>query len=258
MMCNIYCISTWTSVFYSGGVHLTSSVSIDSQSTKNPPLNGQLSINSAAVKTNGKEKEIIAKQEIKQVKEEVKGQVKREDASTAKVQETPPKTLSQNTQVNIRSVASTHVNLKVLTQTIPANAQPKQDNHLTNGKSQTITQVAKQEASNQQKMQNGEATAQGGKKESTVKKSDMPHANGQSVTGNATVIVPQAKTVAQPGRHRGTQVNSKEPMKDSPPASLKPSPETKPPLPLIHLDTSAGKSGRAEDSGDEVQFMEVR
>ncbi|XP_057177704.1 MAP7 domain-containing protein 2a isoform X2 [Triplophysa rosa] len=240
-----------------GGVNLTSSVSaiVNSEAPQKPPLNGQINKNSAAVKTNGKEKEIFAKQESKQVK----GQVKREDASTAKVQETPPKTPSQITQVNIQSVVTTHGNLKVFMQNIPANAQPKQDNHLTNGKSQTITQVAKQEASNQLKIQNGEATAQGGKKESTVKKSDMPHANAQSVTGNATVIVPQAKTVTQPGGHRPTvtQVNSKQLMKDSPPASLKPVSETKPPLPLIRLDTSAGKSGRVQDSADEVQFMEV-
>ncbi|XP_056602694.1 MAP7 domain-containing protein 2a isoform X2 [Triplophysa dalaica] len=238
-----------------GGVNLTSSVS----APQNPPLKSQININSAAVKTIGKEKENIAKQESKQVKEEVKGQVKREDASVAKVQETPPKTPSQITQVKIQSVVTTHGNLQVSTQNIPSNAQPKQDNHLTNGKSQTITQVAKQEARNQLKIQIGEASAQGGKTESTVKKSDMPHANRQSVMGNATVTVPQAKTVPQPGEHRPTvtQVNSKQLMKDIPPASLKPVSEMKPPLPVIHLDTSARKSGRVQDSADEVQFMEV-
>ncbi|XP_077097257.1 MAP7 domain-containing protein 2a isoform X10 [Siphateles boraxobius] len=133
------------------------------------------------------------------------------------------------------------------------------ENSLTNGKSQNITQFAKQEASNQVKtpvtvQMNGQATAQGPKKDIPVKKSDIPHANGQ---GTSTVTVPQVKTLAQAGEHMITQVKSKDGGKDHPPSPLTPLPESKPPLPIIYLHTLEGKSGAAEDSADEVQYMEV-
>ncbi|XP_065106554.1 MAP7 domain-containing protein 2a isoform X2 [Paramisgurnus dabryanus] len=210
---------------------------------RNPTLNGQINMNSTTVKTEDKVKQLN-----EQVKEEVKGQVKREDVSTAKVQETPLKSPSQNTQANIHQHISS--------QKIPANVQPKQQSHLTNGKSQTITQVVKQDADNQLKIHNGDTTPQG-MKENTVKKSDMPHANGQSAQGKATATQAVTTTLTQSGGHTVTQVKPKEVGKDTPPPSLTPLPETKPPLPLIRLDTLIGKSGKATDSADEVQLMEV-
>ncbi|XP_051551719.1 MAP7 domain-containing protein 2-like isoform X2 [Myxocyprinus asiaticus] len=136
--------------------------------------------------------------------------------------------------------------------------QLKQENNLNNGKSQTIIQVASNQAKPPLTEQiNRVATAQGPKKGSTVKKSDISHVNGQSVQGSLTVTVPQAKTVTQTGGHTVTQVKSNEAGKNSSPSCLTTLPETKPPLPLIHLDTLEGKSGVAEDCSDEVQFMEV-
>nr|XP_055054950.1 MAP7 domain-containing protein 2a isoform X2 [Misgurnus anguillicaudatus] len=205
---------------------------------RNPTSNGQINMNSTAVKTEDKVKQLN-----EQVKEEVKGQVKREDASMAKVQETPLKSPSQNAQANIH--------LQVSSQKIPANIQPKQESHLTNGKSQTITQVIKQDADNHLKIHNGDTTAQG-IKENTVKKSDMPHANGQSAQGKATVTQAVTRTLTTV-----TQVKPKEAGKDSQPASQTPLPETRHPLPFIRLDTLIGKSGKANDSADEVQLMEV-
>ncbi|XP_067295209.1 MAP7 domain-containing protein 2a isoform X3 [Pseudorasbora parva] len=238
------------------------------KSAKNPSLNGQLNIHHTTVKTEEKgkvseENTKTTRQEVEQLKTQslqVKEEVKREDTSTAKVQVTPLKSLPENTVANI-SVVTTDSKPKVSTQEIPANMPTRslQENSLPNGKSQTITQVAKQEASNQVKtpvtvQMNGQATAQGPKKEITVKKSDIRHANGQ---GTSTVSVPQAKTLTQAGGHIMTQVKSKEGGKDHPVSSLTPLPESKPPLPLIHLDTLEGKSGAAEDSGDQVQYMEV-
>lgn len=236
---------------------------------KNPSLDGQVNINHSAVKTEekGKVSEENAKtirQESEQVKTQslqVKEEVKREDTSTAKVQVTPLKSSPENTVANITSVVTTESKPKVSTQVkVPANMPTRslQENNLTDGKSQTITQVAKQEVSNQVKtpvtvQMNGQATAQGPKKDITVKKSDIPDANRQ---GSSTVTVPQANTLTQTGGHMITQ--SKEGGKDHQPSSLTSLPESKPPLPLIHLETLEGKSGATEDSADEVQYMEVR
>ncbi|XP_058632843.1 MAP7 domain-containing protein 2a isoform X3 [Onychostoma macrolepis] len=225
--------------------------------SKNPSLNGHVNMNSTAVKTQEKEKvsEENAKtitQESKQVKTQslqMKEEVKREDASAAKVQVTPLKSSPENTETNIKSIVTTDSKSQVKA---PANTPTH--NNLTNGKSQTITQVAKQEANNQVKtpdsvQMNGQATAQGPKKEITVKKSDIPQRSGQ---GSSTVTVPQAKTVPQAGEHMITQ-KPKEGENVNLPSSLTPLPESKPPLPLIRLDTLEGKSGAA----DEVQYMEV-
>lgn len=229
--------------------------------SKNPFLNGHVNMNSTAVKTQEKEKvsEENAKtirQESKQVKAQslqMKEEIKREDASAAKVQVTPLKSSPENTVANIKSIVMTDSKSQVSIQVkAPANTPT---HNLTNGKSQTITQVAKQEANNQVKtsdsvQMNGQVTAQGPKKEITVKKSDIPHAN---VQGSSTVTVPQAKTVPQAGGHMITQ-KPKEGGNVNLPSSLTPLPESKPPLPLIRLDTLEGKSGAA----DEVQYMEVR
>ncbi|XP_052412044.1 MAP7 domain-containing protein 2a isoform X4 [Carassius gibelio] len=222
--------------------------------SKNPFLNTHVNMNSAAGKTQEKEKvsEENAKtirQESKEVKTQslqMKEEIKREDASAAKVQVTPLKSSPENTVANIKSIVMTDNKSQVKA---PANTPTH--NNLTNGKSQTITQVVKQEANIQVKtpdsvQMNGQATAQGPKKEITVKKSDIPHANGQ---GSSTVTVPQAKTVPQAGGHMITQ-KPKESGNDEPPSSLTPLSESKPPLPLIRLE---GKSGAA----DEVQYMEV-
>ncbi|XP_016340572.1 MAP7 domain-containing protein 2-like isoform X2 [Sinocyclocheilus anshuiensis] len=224
--------------------------------SKNPSLNGHVNMNSTAVKTQEKDK--VSEENAKTIRQEseelktqslqMKEEIKREDASAAKVQVTPLKSSPENTVADIKSI--------VMTDKAPANTPTH--NNLTNGKSQTITQVAKQEANIQVKtpdsvQMNGQATAQGPKKEITVKKSDIPHANGQ---GSSTVTVPQATTVPQAGGHMITQ-KPKEGGNDSPPSSLTPLPESKPPLPLIRLDTLEGKSGAAEDSADEVQYMEV-
>lgn len=230
--------------------------------SKNPSLNGHVNMNSTAVKTQEREKvsEENAKtirQESKQVKAQslqMKEEIKREDASAAKVQVTPLKSSPENTVANIKSIGMTDSKSQVSTQ-VKAPSNTPIHNNLTNGKSQTITQVAKQEANNQVKtpdsvQMNGQVTAQGPKKEITVKKSDIPHANGQ---GSSTVTVPQAKTVPQAGGHMITQ-KPKEGGNDNLPSSLTPLPESKPPLPLIRLDTLEGKSGAA----DEVQYMEVR
>ncbi|XP_056091884.1 MAP7 domain-containing protein 2a isoform X4 [Rhinichthys klamathensis goyatoka] len=240
------------------------------KSCSNPSLNGQVNINHTAVKTEEKGK--VSEENAKTIRQksepvktqslQVKEEVKREDTSTATVQVTPLKSSPKNTVANITSVLTTDSKPKVSTQVkVPANMPTRslQENSLTNGKSQTITQLAKQEASNQVKtpvtvQMNGQATAQGPKKDITVKKSDIPHANGQ---GTSTVTVPQAKTLTQTGGHMITQVKSKDGGKDHPPSSLTPLPESKPPLPLIYLDTLEGKSGAAEDSADEVQYMEV-
>ncbi|XP_051968890.1 MAP7 domain-containing protein 2-like isoform X2 [Xyrauchen texanus] len=215
-------------------------------SPKKPFSNGQMNTDLTVVKTEEKgkvneENTKTIRQESEQmkthnfqVKGEAKSQVNREDTSSAKVQVSPLKSSSQNTVVKVPSNVPT------------INAQEgnllKQENNLTNGKSQTITQVA----SNQVKLQlteqiNKVATAQGPKKDSTVKKSDISHAKGQSVQGSLTVTIPQAMT----GGHTVT------------PSFLTTLPETKHPLPLIHLDTLEGKSGVAEDCADEVQFMKV-
>ncbi len=229
--------------------------------SKNPFLNGHVNMNSTAVKTQEKERvsEENAKtirQESKQVKTQslqMKEEIKREDASAAKVQVTPLKSSPENTVANIKSIVMTDSKSQVSIQVkAPVNTPT---HNLTNGKSQTITQVAKQEANNQVKtsdsvQMNGQVTAQGPKKEITVKKSDIPHAN---VQGSSTVTVPQAKTVPQAGGHMITQ-KPKEGGNDNLPSSLTPLPESKPPLPLIRLDTLEGKSGAA----DEVQYMEVR
>ncbi|XP_051533019.1 MAP7 domain-containing protein 2a isoform X2 [Myxocyprinus asiaticus] len=236
--------------------------SSDHISPKKPFSNSQMNTDPTAVKTEEKgnvneENTKTIRQESEQmkthsfqVKGEAKSQVNREDTSSAKVQVTPLKNSSQNTVVKVPS--------KVPTLNAQEGTQLKQENNLTNGKSQTITQVA----SNQAKLQlteqmNGAATAQGPKKDSTVKKSDISHAKGQSVQGSLMVTVPQAKTVTQTGGHTVTQLKSKEAGKNSSPSSLTTLPETKHPLPLIHLDTLEGKSGAAEDCADEVQFMEV-
>ncbi|XP_016321545.1 MAP7 domain-containing protein 2-like isoform X6 [Sinocyclocheilus anshuiensis] len=237
---------------------------------KNPFLNGQVNIDSTAVKTEekGKVSEENAKtirQESEQVKPQslqVKEEIKGEDTSAAKVQVTPLKSSPENTVANIKSIVMTDSKPQVYTQVkVPTNIPTHnlQENYLTNGKCQTITQVAKQEASNQVKtpdpvQMNGQATAQGPRKDITGKKSDIPHANGQ---GSSTVTVPQAKTFTQAGRHTITQVKSKEGGNDNLPSSLTSLQESKPPLPLIRLDTLEGKSGAAEDSADEVQYMEV-
>ncbi|CAM4543778.1 unnamed protein product [Leuciscus chuanchicus] len=236
------------------------------KSCSNPSLNGQVNINHTAVKTEEKGK--VSEENAKTIRQksepvktqslQVKEEAKREDTSTAKVQVTPLKNSPENTVANITSVLTTDSKPKVSTQVkVPANMPSRslQENSLTNGKSQTITQLAKQEASNQVKtpvtvQMNGQATAQGPKKDITVKKSDIPHANGQ---GTSTVTVPQAKTLTQAGGHMITQVKSKDGEKDNPPSSLTPLPESKPPLPLIYLDTLEGKSGAT----DEVQYMEV-
>uniref|UniRef100_A0A672PIB2 MAP7 domain-containing protein 2-like n=1 Tax=Sinocyclocheilus grahami TaxID=75366 RepID=A0A672PIB2_SINGR len=238
---------------------------------KNPFLNGQVNINSTAVKTEekGKVSEENAKtirQESKQVKTQslqVKEQIKREDTSAAKVQVNPLKSSPENTVANIKSIVMTDSKPQVYTQVkVPTNIPTHnlQENYLANGKCQTITQVAKQEASNQVKtadpvQMNGQATAQGPRKDITGKKSDIPHANAQR---SSTVTVPQAKTFTQAGRHTITQVKSKEGGNDNLPSSFTSLQESKPPLPLIRLDTLEGKSGAAEDSADEVQYMEVR
>ncbi|XP_039515848.1 MAP7 domain-containing protein 2a isoform X4 [Pimephales promelas] len=234
-------------------------------SCSNPSLNGQVKINHTAVKT--EEKVRVSEENVKTIRQksepvktqslQVKEEVKQEDASTAKVKVTPLKSSPENTVANITSVLTTHSKPKVSTQVnVPGNTPTRslQESSLTNGKSQTITQLAKQEASNQVKtpvtvQMNGQATAQGPKNDITVKK-----ANGQ---GTSTVTVPQAKTLTQTGGHMITQVKSKDGGKDHPPSSLTPLPESKPPLPLIYLDTLEGKSGAAEDSADEVQYMEV-
>ncbi|XP_016391401.1 MAP7 domain-containing protein 2a isoform X5 [Sinocyclocheilus rhinocerous] len=237
---------------------------------KNPFLNGQVNINSTAVKTEekGKVSEENAKtirQESEQVKPQslqVKEEIKREDTSAAKVQVTPLKSSPENTVANIKSIVMTDSKPQVYTQVkVPTNipTHELQENYLANGKCQTITQVAKQEASNQVKtadpvQMNGQATAQGPRKDITGKKSDIPHSNGQ---GSSTVTVPQAKTFTQAGRHTITQVKSKEGGNDNLPSSFTSLQESKPPLPLIRLDTLEGKSGAAEDSADEVQYMEV-
>ncbi|XP_016137201.1 MAP7 domain-containing protein 2-like isoform X2 [Sinocyclocheilus grahami] len=237
---------------------------------KNPFLNGQVNINSTAVKTEekGKVSEENAKtirQESKQVKTQslqVKEQIKREDTSAAKVQVNPLKSSPENTVANIKSIVMTDSKPQVYTQVkVPTNIPTHnlQENYLANGKCQTITQVAKQEASNQVKtadpvQMNGQATAQGPRKDITGKKSDIPHANAQR---SSTVTVPQAKTFTQAGRHTITQVKSKEGGNDNLPSSFTSLQESKPPLPLIRLDTLEGKSGAAEDSADEVQYMEV-
>lgn len=229
--------------------------------SKNPFLNGHVNMNSTAVKTQEKENvsEENAKtirQESKQVKTQslqMKEEIKREDASAAKVQVTPLKSSPENTVANIKSIVMTDSKSQVSIQVkAPANTPT---HNLTNGKSQTITQVAKREANNQVKtsdsvQMNGQVTAQGLKKEITVKKSDIPHVN---VQGSSTVTVPQAKTVPQAGGHMITP-KPKEGGNDNLPSSLTPLPESKPPLPLIRLDTLEGKSGAA----DEVQYMEVR
>lgn len=232
---------------------------------KNPSLNSQVNINHSAVKTEekGKVSEENAKtirQESEQVKTQslqVKEEVKREDTSTAKVQVTPLKSSPENTAANITSVVTTDSKPKVSTQVkVPPNMPTRslQENNLTDGKNQTITQVASNQVKTPVTVQmNGQATAQGPKKDITVKKSDIPDANRQ---GTSTVTVPQANTLTQTGGHMITQ--SKEGGKDHQPSSLTPLPESKPPLPLIHLDTLEGKSGAAEDSADEVQYMEVR
>ncbi|XP_077097250.1 MAP7 domain-containing protein 2a isoform X3 [Siphateles boraxobius] len=240
------------------------------KSCSNPSLNGQVNINHTAVKTEEKGKVSEENAKTSRQKSEpvntqsllVKEEVKREDTSTAKVQVTPLKSSPENTVANITSVLTTDSKPKVSTQVkIPANMSTRclQENSLTNGKSQNITQFAKQEASNQVKtpvtvQMNGQATAQGPKKDIPVKKSDIPHANGQ---GTSTVTVPQVKTLAQAGEHMITQVKSKDGGKDHPPSPLTPLPESKPPLPIIYLHTLEGKSGAAEDSADEVQYMEV-
>ncbi|KAK7172927.1 hypothetical protein R3I93_002906 [Phoxinus phoxinus] len=240
------------------------------KSCSNPSLNGQVDINHIAVKTEEKGK--VSEENAKTIRQncetvktqslQVKEEVKREDTSTAKVQVTPLKSSPENTVANITSALTTDSKPKVSTQVkVPANMPSRslQENSLTNGKCQTISQLAKQEASNQVKTPvtvqlNGQATAQGPKKDITVKKSDIPHANGQ---GTSTVTVPQAKTLTQAGGHMITQVKSKDGGKDHPPSSSTTLPESKPPLPLIYLDTLEGKSGAAEDSADEVQYMEV-
>ncbi len=138
---------------------------------------------------------------------------------------------------------------------VKAPANTPTHNNMTSGKSQTITQVAKQEPNNQvttpdSVQMNGQATAQGPEKQITVKKSDIPYANGQ---GSSMVTVPQSKTVPQAGGH----TIKEKPMEgryDNLPSNLTPLSESKPPLPLIRLDTLEGKSGAA----DEVQYMEVR
>ncbi|RXN32073.1 MAP7 domain-containing 2-like isoform X3 [Labeo rohita] len=233
--------------------------------SKNPSMNGQVIINSTAVKTQEKGK--VSEENAKTIRQEnehvktqclqVKEETNREDTSAAKVQVTPLKSLPENTVTNIKSTVMTDSKPQVSTQVKPPANIPT--NNLTNGKSQTITQVAKQEANNQVKtpdsvQMNGQAAAQGPRKDITVKKSDTPHANGQ---GSPTVAVPQAKTVTQAGGHMITQVKSKEGGNDNVPSSLTPLPESKTPLPLIHLETLEGKSGAAEDSADEVQYMEV-
>lgn len=230
--------------------------------SKNPSMNGQVIINSTAVKTQEKGK--VSEENAKTIRQEnehvktqslqVKEETKREDTSAAKVQVTPLKSSPENTVANIKSTVTTDSKPQVSTQVKPPANIPT--NNLTNGKSQTITQVAKQEANNQVKtpdsvQMNGQAIAQGPKKDTTVKKSDTPHASGQ---GSPTVAVPQAKTVTQAGGHMITQVKSKEGGNDNVPSSLTPLPESKTPLPLIHLETLEGKSGAA----DEVQYMEVR
>ncbi|KAK7164345.1 hypothetical protein R3I94_002905 [Phoxinus phoxinus] len=240
------------------------------KSCSNPSLNGQVDINHIAVRTEEKGK--VSEENAKTIRQncetvktqslQVKEEVKREDTSTAKVQVTPLKSSPENTVGNITSVLTTDSKPKVSTQVkVPANMPSRslQENSLTNGKCQTISQLAKQEASKQVKTPvtvqlNGQATAQGPKKDITVKKSDIPHANEQ---GTPTVTVPEAKTLTQAGGHMITQVKSKDGGKDHPPSSLTPLPESKPPLPLIYLDTLEGKSGAAEDSADEVQYMEV-
>ncbi|XP_059406999.1 MAP7 domain-containing protein 2a isoform X1 [Carassius carassius] len=222
--------------------------------SKNPSLNAHANMNSTAVKTQEKEKvsEENAKtirQESKEVKTQslqMKEKIKREDASAAKVQVTPLKSSPENTVANIKSIVMTDSKSQVKA---PANTPTH--NNLTNGKSQTITQVVKQEANIQVKtpdsvQMNGQTTAQGPMKEITVKKSDIPHANGQ---GSSTVTVPQANTVPQAGGHMITQ-KPKEGGNHEPPSSLTPLSESKAPLPLIRLE---GKSGAA----DEVQYMEV-
>ncbi|XP_043096656.1 MAP7 domain-containing protein 2a isoform X2 [Puntigrus tetrazona] len=216
--------------------------------SKNPSLNGHINMNSAAVKTQEKEKlsEEKAKtirQEREHAKTQVKEEIKREDASAAKVQGTPLKSSPENTVANIKSIVTTDNKSQGSTQTkAPANMPT---HYLTNGKSQTITQVASNQMKTLDSVQmNGQATARGPTKEITVKKSDIPHAN---VQGSSNVTVPQA------GRHMITQVKPKEGGNDNLPSSLTPLPESKPPLPLIRLDTLEGKSGAA----DEVQYMEV-
>ncbi|KAL1274044.1 hypothetical protein QQF64_026858, partial [Cirrhinus molitorella] len=225
--------------------------------SKNPFLNGQVMINSTAVKTEEKRKVSeenpkTIRQESEQVKTQslqVKEEIKQEDTSAAKVQVTPLKSSPENTVENIKSIVTTNSKPQVSTQVKPpANMLT---NNLTNGKSQTITQVAKQEANSQVKtpdsvQMNGQVTAQGLKKDITVKKSDVPHANGQG-----------SSTLASAGGHTITQVKSKEGGNNNLPSSLTPLPESKSPLPLIRLDTLEGKSGAAEDSADEVQYMEV-
>uniref|UniRef100_A0A8C2IB32 MAP7 domain containing 2a n=1 Tax=Cyprinus carpio TaxID=7962 RepID=A0A8C2IB32_CYPCA len=221
--------------------------------SKNPSSNGHVNMNPTAVKTQEKEK--VSEENAKTVRQEseevktqslqMKEEIKREDASAAKVQVTPLKSSPENTVANIKSIVMTDSKSQVKA---PANTPT---HNMTNGKSQTITQVDKQEASIQVKtpdsvQMNGQATAQGPEKEITVKKSDIPCANGQR---SSMVTVPQAKTVPQAGGHMITQ-KPKEGGNDDPPSSLTPLPESKPPLPLIRLE---GKSGAA----DEVQYMEV-
>lgn len=221
---------------------------------KKPSPNGQINTSPTAAKTEekGKVSEENAKT-IRQDTEHLKTQ-RLQPKEEAKVQISPPKCSPIHTVANI--------NITMTQMKVPPNIPPRsfQENNLAIGKSQTITQMVKQESSNQVKtpltvQMNGQATNQGSKKDITVKKSDISHANGQS---SSTVTVPQAKSVTQAGGHLITQAKAKEGGKDSPPSSLTPLPESKPPLPLIHLDTVEGKSGAADDSADEVQYMEVR
>ncbi|XP_056313673.1 MAP7 domain-containing protein 2a isoform X2 [Danio aesculapii] len=224
---------------------------------KKPSPNGQMNTSPTAAKTEekGKVSEESAKT-IRQDTEHFRTQ-SLQPKEEAKVQISPPKCSPIHTVANINiTMTQTSSQMKV-----PPNIPPRsfQENNLTNGKSQTLTQVVKQESGNQAKMSltvqmNGQATNQGSKKDITVKKPDIPHANGQS---SSTATVPQVKSVTQAGGHLITQAKSKDGGKDSPPSSLTPLPESKPPLPLIHLDTVEGKSGAADDSADEVQYMEV-
>uniref|UniRef100_A0A8C1ZVY5 MAP7 domain containing 2a n=1 Tax=Cyprinus carpio TaxID=7962 RepID=A0A8C1ZVY5_CYPCA len=179
----------------SPGKRLENGCANEHMPAKNPFLNGQVNINSTAVKTEekGKASEENAKtirQESEQVKTQslqVKEEIKREDTSAAKVAVTPLKSSPENTVANIKSIVMTDSKPQVYTQVkAPVNIPTHnlQETNLTNGKSQTITQVAKQVASNQVKtpdpvQMNGQATAQGPRKDITVKKSDIPHANGQ-------------------------------------------------------------------------------
>ncbi|XP_009299549.2 MAP7 domain-containing protein 2a isoform X17 [Danio rerio] len=224
---------------------------------KKPSPNGQMNTSATAAKTEekGKVSEESAKT-IRQDTEHFRTQ-SLQPKEDAKVQISPPKCSPIHTVANI-NITMTQISSQMKA---PPNIPPRsfQENNLTNGKSQTLTQVVKQESGTQVKtpltvQMNGQATNQVFKKDITVKKPDIPHANGQS---SSTATVPQAKSISQAGGHLITQAKSKEGGKDSPPSSLTPLPESKPPLPLIHLDTVEGKSAAADDSADEVQYMEV-